>query len=163
MKSAMLQQQVEAQILASYSSLYRLAYVYMKNADDAMDVVQESVYKAMTHWKSVRNGAAIRSWLCRIVINTATDQLRRRAKEVGIEEMPEEGREDIYPDVDLHKLLSRLDERERAIVVLRFFEDMRLQDIAGITGENLNTVKTTLYRTLKKLKMQIEEGELSDE
>ncbi|MDO4355426.1 MAG: RNA polymerase sigma factor [Clostridia bacterium] len=161
MKSAKLQRQVETQILASYPSLFRLAFTYMKNADDAMDVVQESVYKAMMHCDAVRNEAAIRSWLCRIVINTATDQLRRRAREVAIEEVPEEGREDVYSDVDLHKLLGRLDERERTVVVLRFFEDMRLQDIAEITGENLNTVKTILYRSLKKLKIQAEEGEPS--
>lgn len=159
MKSAMLQQQVEAQILASYPSLFRLAYAYMKNADDAMDVVQESAYKAILHSERVRDAQAIRSWLCRIVVNTAKDQLRRRAREVSVEEMPESGREDIYSDPDLHRLLDELNERERTVVVLRYFEDMRLQEIAEITGEKLSTVKTTLYRSLKKLKIRMKKGE----
>lgn len=159
MKSAKLQQQVEAQILASYQSLFRLAYTYMRNADDAMDVVQESVCKAMARCDAVRSEQAIRSWLCRIVINTAMDQLRRRKREVAVEQLPEGGYEDTYSNLDLQRLLNGLNDRERTIVVLRFFEDMRLQDIADITGENLNTVKTTLYRCLKKMRIQLEEGD----
>lgn len=159
MKSAKLQQQVEAQILASYPSLFRLAYTYMKNADDAMDVVQESVCKAMARCDAVRNEQAIRSWLCRIVVNTAMDQLRRRKREITLEQMPESGYEDTYSNPDLQRLLNGLNDRERTIVVLRFFEDMRLQDIADITGEKLNTVKTTLYRCLKKMRIQLEKGD----
>ena len=159
MKSAKLQQQVEAQILASYPSLFRLAYTYMRNADDAMDVVQESVCKAISRYDGIRNEQAIRSWLCRIVVNTAMDQLRRRKREITVEQMPESGYEDTYSNLDLQRLLNELNDRERTIVVLRFFEDMRLQDIAEITGENPNTVKTTLYRCLKKMRIQMEKGD----
>ena len=159
MKSAKLQQQVEAQILASYPSLFRLAYTYMRNADDAMDVVQESVCKAISRYDGIRNEQAIRSWLCRIVVNTAMDQLRRRKREITVEQMPESGYEDTYSNPDLQRLLNGLNDRERTIVVLRFFEDMRLQDIAEITGENPNTVKTTLYRCLKKMRIQMEKGD----
>ena len=159
MKSAKLQQQVEAQILASYPSLFRLAYTYMRNADDAMDVVQESVCKAISRYDGIRNEQAIRSWLCRIVVNTAMDQLRRRKREITVEQMPESGYEDTYSNLDLQRLLNGLNDRERTIVVLRFFEDMRLQDIAEITGENPNTVKTTLYRCLKKMRIQMEKGD----
>ena len=159
MKSAKLQQQVEAEILASYPSLFRLAYTYMRNADDAMDVVQESVCKAISRYDGIRNEQAIRSWLCRIVVNTAMDQLRRRKREITVEQMPESGYEDTYSNLDLQRLLNELNDRERTIVVLRFFEDMRLQDIAEITGENPNTVKTTLYRCLKKMRIQLEKGD----
>ena len=159
MKSAKLQQQVEAQILASYPSLFRLAYTYMRNADDAMDVVQESVCKAISRYDGIRNEQAIRNWLCRIVVNTAMDQLRRRKREITVEQMPESGYEDTYSNLDLQRLLNGLNDRERTIVVLRFFEDMRLQDIAEITGENPNTVKTTLYRCLKKMRIQMEKGD----
>ena len=159
MKSAKLQQQVEAQILASYPALFRLAYTYMRNADDAMDVVQESVCKAISRCDGIRNEQAIRNWLCRIVVNTAMDQLRRRKREITVEQMPESGYEDTYSNLDLQRLLNGLNDRERTIVVLRFFEDMRLQDIAEITGENPNTVKTTLYRCLKKMRIQLEKGD----
>ena len=53
-------------------------------------------------------------------------------------------------------MLDRLDEKERTVVVLRYFHDLKLEDIAGILGENVNTVKARLYRTLKKMRMELE-------
>ena len=158
MNSGTLQQQVEAEILASYPSLYRLAFTYVKNADDAMDVVQESVYKSISTASGVRSPAAIRAWLCRITVNTALDLLRRREREVPADALPDSGREDRYPDTDTLRALDSLDPKERAVIVLRFFEDRKLQEIAAILDENLSTVKTILYRSLKKLKVQLTEG-----
>ena len=133
MSPSSMQQQVESQLLASYESLYRLAYTYVKNPDDAMDVVQESAFKAISRSADVRSPAAIRGWLCRIVVNTAMD-------------------------TDLMQALDLLDERERTVIVLRFFQELKLQEIAQVTGENVNTVKTILYRSLKKLKLELSEG-----
>lgn len=159
MNSGKLQQQVEAQILASYESLYRLAFTYVKNQDDAMDVVQESVCKAISTSSEVRNPAVIKSWLCRIVIHTALDLLRRRSREISSDSLPEAGQEDRYQDTDTLRALDVLDQRERTVVILRFFEDRKLQEIADIMGENLSTVKTILYRSLKKLKIHLTEEE----
>ena len=159
MDSAALQQFVEDQILEQYPALYRLAFTYVKNPDDAMDVVQESVYKAMRGYAQVQNREAVRSWLCRIVVNTALDLLRGRSREVLTDILPESGREDVYADPDLLRALDVLDERERTVVVLRFFQGLKLHEIAQVTGENLNTVKTILYRSLKKLKAYLTEGE----
>lgn len=150
--------QVESQILESYEAMYRLAYTYVKNPDDAMDVVQESVYKAIAGASGLRSGSALNSWLFRIVVNTALDLLRRQSRETTARTLPEEGRGDVYRDLDTLRALDVLDEKERTVVVLRFFEDLKLQDIAEATGDNLSTVKTILYRSLKKLKNQLTEG-----
>ena len=155
-----LQKKVEEQILDSYESMYRLAYTYVKNEEDALDIVQESVYKAIKYSGRVRQEAYIRTWLWRIVMNTAVDFIRKNSKEVATEEMQETGREDTYQDFDTLEALNILDEREKAVVVLRFFEDQKLEDIARILNENTNTVKTVLYRSLKKLKVRLAEGEM---
>ena len=157
-KIAKEQQQVESQLLASYESLYRLAYTYVKNPDDAMDVGQESAFKAISRSADVRSPAAIRGWLCRIVVNTAMDVLRARSRQADAEHIPETGQEDVYQDTDLMQALDLLDERERTVIVLRFFQELKLQEIAQVTGENVNTVKTILYRSLKKLKLELSEG-----
>ena len=154
-----LQKQVETEILNSYESLYRLAYTYVKNADDAMDVVQESVYKAISCSTEVKNKTSMKSWLCRIVINTALDLIRKRTRETLTDEVPELPWEDTYQDEELLRALDVLDNRERTVVVLRFFQDRKLQEIADVMDENLSTVKTILYRSLKKLKVQLTEGE----
>ena len=155
-----LQKKVEEQILDSYEAMYRLAYTYVKNEEDALDIVQESVYKAIKYSGRVRQEAYIRTWLWRIVMNTAVDFIRKNSKEVATEEMQETGREDTYQDFDTLEELNILDEREKAVVVLRCFEDQKLEDIARILNENTNTVKTVLYRSLKKLKVRLAEGEM---
>ena len=68
----------------------------------------------------------------------------------------EEGKEDKYENVDLQKAIDSLEKEDRAVVVLRYFEDMKLEDIAVILNENLSTVKSRLYRSMKKLKLQLE-------
>ena len=54
--------------------------------------------------------------------------------------------------LDLYAAIDRLDSREQAIIRLRFFQDMKLEDIAQVTGTNLNTVKSRLYKSLRKLR-----------
>lgn len=64
--------------------------------------------------------------------------------------------EDIYENIDLKRAIENLDPKDRAIVVLRFFEDRQLGEIAKILDENLNTVKSRLYRVMKKLRLNLE-------
>ena len=76
-----------------------------------------------------------------------------------MEEMPEEGREDERADLDLRRALSKLDAQEREIVVLRYFEEEKLTDIAKVMGLKVNTVKSRLYRAVEKLKRYMEPAE----
>ena len=160
MKTVSLQQKVEDQILDNYEAMYRLAYSYVRNEEDALDIVQESVYKAIKNAGKVQQEAYIRTWLWRIVMNTAVDLIRSRKNETGLEEVGETGKEDTYQDFDTLEALKILEPREKAVIVLRFFEDQKLEDIARTLQENTNTVKTILYRSLKKLRVELTEGEL---
>ena len=160
MKTASLQQKVEEQILDNYEAMYRLAYSYVRNEEDALDIVQESVYKAIKNAGKVQQEAYIRTWLWRIVMNTAVDLIRSRKNETGLEEAGETGKEDTYQDFDTLEALKILEPREKAVIVLRFFEDQKLEDIARTLQENTNTVKTILYRSLKKLRVELTKGEL---
>lgn len=152
--------QVEELILASYGSMYRLAYSYVKNQDDAMDIVQESAYKAIKAAASLRKPNHLKTWLWRIVINTALDFMRRQQTEISCDVPPEPAAEDHYADFDTLEALDALDERERTVIILRFFEDRKIREIADILHQSPNTIKSTLYRSLKKLKIKITEGEL---
>lgn len=160
MKTVSLQQKVEDQILDNYEAMYRLAYSYVRNEEDALDIVQESVYKAIKNAGKVQQEAYIRTWIWRIVMNTAVDLIRSRKNETGLEEAGETGKEDTYQDFDTLEALNILEPREKAVIVLRFFEDQKLEDIARTLQENTNTVKTILYRSLKKLRVELTEGEL---
>lgn len=153
------EEMVEKQLLENYQKYYRLAYSYVKNEDEALDVVQESAYKAMKGYKGIVDVNTISSWIYRIVINTSLDVLRKRKREdIGIIEDYEVGKEDTYTDFDVLHSLKKLEEKDRTVIMLRFFEDLKLKDIAKITGENQNTVKTRLYRALNRLKVDLSEN-----
>ena len=163
MNTPKMQQLVEQELLSSYGSLYRLAFTYVKNESDAMDIVQETAYKAILNAASIQKEAFIKTWLWRIVINTSLEFLRAKQREVCDEFLPEYGKEDVYLDFDTIAALDVLNEKERAVVVLRYFEGRKLQEIADVLEENLNTTKSLLYRSLKKLRVELTEGELCHE
>ena len=148
--------ETEQILTENYERYYRLAYSYMRNEDDALDVVQESAYRAIRDCRKVRNKDYLSTWIYRIVVNTALDMLRRKKKENITEELPEIPVEDQYQDPELRTVLNQLDDKSRTIILLRYFEDLKLEDIADIVGDNLNTVKARLYRSLKKLRLNLE-------
>lgn len=151
--------QIEQILIDGYERFYRLAYSYVQNREDALDVVQESACKAIRDCSQVKNIDCLSTWIYRIVVNTALDLLRKNRNEIPAEEMPEIPWEDKYQELDLKTALSHLDEKSRTVVVLRYFEDMKLEDISRIVDENLNTVKARLYRALKKLRITMEPEE----
>ncbi len=154
-----MRKKVEKELLDNYSKYYRLAYSYVRNESDAMDIVQEGAYKAMKEYTSINHDEYLSSWVYRIVINTALDFLRKKKKEIPWDEEEEMSYEDTYTDYDTLKLLDHLEEDDRIIIILRYFEDQKIEDIAKITGDNINTVKSKMYRALKKLKNYIEISE----
>lgn len=151
------EKETEKILLENYDKYYRLAYSYMKTEQDALDVVQESAYKAIRDCGRVKEKKYIGTWIYRIVVNTALDALRRRGREISLEEgWREESWQPSHEGLELREILDRLDEKEKTVVVLRYFHDLKLEDIAKISGENVNTVKARLYRTLKKMKLELE-------
>ena len=157
-----MEETVAQEILAHYQSYYRLSYSYLKNKEDAMDAVQESAYKAMVKCGHLKNPDAVSSWVYRIVVNTSLDLLRRRAKRpLVLSEQTADlscAQPDEPPDkVDLSAALSLLDEKEHAIIVLRFYENKKISEITQILGENENTVKSRMYRAFKKMKLELEQ------
>ncbi|WEY91195.1 RNA polymerase sigma factor SigV [Bacillus subtilis] len=143
---------------------YRLAFSYVKNQDDALDIVQESIKKALSSVETVRNPETIKSWFYKILVRTAIDFFRKQKKIRVMDdetiEFLSKGKEDHYKDTDLHDALDELPYRYKTIIILRFFEDLKLKETAEITGENTNTVKTRLYRALKLMRIQLTKEDL---
>ena len=134
-----------------------MAYSYVHSENDAQDIVQEAAYKAIYHAKKLKDPDFADTWICRIVINEAMNYIKKNKKTyVELEEV-DVGREEVYEDVDLRAAIDRLSPKDKTIIVLRFFEDMSLEQIAEICDENVNTIKSRLYRTLKKLKIDLQE------
>lgn len=151
-------------IVENQEKFYRIAYSYTRHQEDALDAVQNAVCKALEAYESIKNADAVRTWFYRILVNECLTVLRKRKKTVlaaGAVEQEKVYYEKGYEqDGGLGEELEKLDLDVQGIIKLRFFEEMSLKEISSITGFNLNTVKTKLYRGLKLIKENIQEAEL---
>ena len=138
---------------------YRIAYSYAKNQQDALDIVQTSVEKALRASGGIKEQKYIATWFTRILINTSIDVLRKRKREVLTDTMEDwigARVEEQDENLDLYEALDLLKPEEKTLMILRYFEDLRFQDIAEAMDMNINTVKTKTYSIIKKLKIQME-------
>ena len=143
-------QQLSDYIVAHQEEFYRLAYSYVKNRDAALDVVQESIVKALAKSDTLRRPEYLKTWFYRILLNESMNHHRRAKRLVPLEDTL---LETPVPARDPGERLDLYD----AIVRLRFFEDMKLEEIARVTNTNLNTVKSRLYKSLRRLRELTEE------
>lgn len=154
-----LEKQYEDYVIENKEKHYRIAYSYVKNADDALDIVQEAVFKAYVSLNTLKNLEYMRTWFYRILVNSSLDFLRKQKKVVTMDEeniaVYNDCVFDEYENIDLNNALDELPEDCRSIVILRFFEDLKIEEIAQILDENVNTVKTRLYKSLNKLRIEM--------
>lgn len=152
---------------------YLLAFSYVKNRDTALDMVQEAVYKALKSADRLKDSTYIKTWFYRILVNECLDEIRKSKYAVitdpvtfaeqdlsNSENQDELSQAEI---MDLYKTLSGLESKAKTIITLRYFEDMKLTDIAEVLNENISTVKSTLYRALDILKIQLKGDVFQDE
>lgn len=154
------EKEVKKFIVENKESLYRFAYSYMRNEDDALDVVHDSICKSLNKIDTLKNTDSIKPWIYKILVNCALDYIRKNKKYVAISDnldIYNSSEYDTYKDLDLQRALDELPESYRAVIILRYFEDMKILDIAEILNENTSTIKTRLYKALDKLKLKITE------
>ena len=151
-------------ILENQDRFYRVAYSYTRHQEDALDAVQSAICKALEAHENIKNADAIKTWFYKILINECLTVLKKRGKVVLTADTV--AQEEAYYEKgyeqggDIEQELEKLEMDIQVIIKLRFFEEMSLKEISGITGFNLNTVKTKLYRGLKLLKENIQEADL---
>ena len=151
-------------ILENQDRFYRLAYSYTRHREDALDAVQSAVCKALEAHEGIKNADAVKTWFYRLLMNECLAVLKKRSRVVLTAEAA--GQEEPYyekgyePGGDVEEELEKLETDIQGIIKLRFFEEMSLKEISAVTGLNLNTVKTKLYRGLKLLKENIQEADL---
>ena len=141
--------------------LYRVAFSYLKNEESALDVVQESIEKALKNIEQLKEKEYIKTWFYRILINECLQYIKKNKRIITCElqeiENKIEWNDNITTEgIDIYNHIQKLNEKVRTVIILRFFEDMKIEEIATITKTNVNTVKSRLYKGLKELKNLIE-------
>jgi RNA polymerase sigma-70 factor (sigma-E family) len=145
-------------VAARSPALLRTAYMLTGNRADAEDLLQTALAKTYLAWDRIREREAVDGYVRRVMVNTQTSWWRRRkVDEYPTGQLPEgpAGR-DAAADLDLHDALwtalSDLPRRQRAMVVLRYYEDLSEVETAQVMGVSLGTVKSTTSRALAKLR-----------
>ncbi|MFI1761796.1 SigE family RNA polymerase sigma factor [Streptomyces sp. NPDC020800] len=147
--------------------LLRTARSLTANPCDAEDLLQTALTKTYVAWDRIEDHRALDGYVRRALLNTRTSQWRkRRVDEFACDELPEpepvSGGEDPAERQALHdamwRAISRLPARQRAMVVLRYYEDLSEAQTAEVLGVSVGTVKSAVSRALGKLREDPELG-----
>lgn len=151
-------------IKENQNNFYRLAKSYVKSKEEALDIVQESIYKALTSIEGLKNIEYMKTWMYRIIVNTSITYIRKNKRIVLTDEMPDFicTYTDTAEILDLYNAIDRLSESYKTVIILKYFEDLKIDEIALITNCNVNTVKSRLYSAIDKLKV-IMKGDIYNE
>ena len=146
-----------------FDRLCREAYIRCKYEEDVKEIVQETIYKAYRNIRSLKEPQYFKTWLSRILINVANDYLRNKGmvdleldetsyvKEVVIEDK-------IEIKIDLYNAIDELEDKYKDAIILRYIDDLKIEDISKILDRPVNTIKTHLRKALKDMKKMLKEG-----
>ncbi|SDD74434.1 SigE family RNA polymerase sigma factor [Streptomyces prasinopilosus] len=147
--------------------LLRTARSLTGNPSDAEDLLQTALAKTYVAWERIEDHRALDGYVRRALLNTRTSQWRKRkVDEFACEELPEP---DPAPAADdpaeqqalrdaMWRAIMRLPARQRAMVVLRYYEDLSEVQTAEVLGVSVGTVKSAVSRALGKLRDDAELG-----
>jgi RNA polymerase sigma-70 factor (sigma-E family) len=143
-------------VVARSAALLRTAYLLTGNRADAEDLLQVTLAKTYLAWHRIREREALDGYVRRVMVNTQNSVWRRKRPETLHDQVPDVSGRDQHADTDLHDALwtalGTLSKKQRAIVVLRYYEDLSEADTAALLGISVGTVKSTTSRALAALR-----------
>ncbi|HEY9522598.1 MAG TPA: SigE family RNA polymerase sigma factor [Thermopolyspora sp.] len=146
-------------VRARGSALYRYGYVLAGNAEDAADLVQEALLRLGDNWSRVRKKENPEGYVRTIMARRHISWWRRRRREHLVASIPDNGHSDgdvdrLSADTGMWAELSALPKRQRAVLVLRYYEDLSDREIATVLGISPGTVRSQASRALATLRIR---------
>ena len=139
--------------------LYRTALCYLGSEAQALDVLDEAVYRGLRSLKQLRQPEFFDTWLTRILIRECARELKRRSRFQPLETLPEPSSEELDA-LPLREAIDRLPKELRDVVILRFFSGYTQAETARALDLPQGTVATRQRRALQLLKLDLEEAYL---
>lgn len=161
------EEEVAALFRRHYAPMCRLAFVILADAHAAEEVVMDAMLKTFSGWGRIRDVASSEAYLRRAVVNGCRSRIRRKSVESrgsvviknrmrGPDEWADAGIEDRR---DVWRAVQGLPERQRACVVLRYFEDLPEAEIAELMECSVGTVKSQLHKARARLEKSLAASE----
>ena len=150
------------------NDLYKLAYSYLKNEEDAKDILQDAAIDIYTSIKNLKDEKAFKKWAEQIFVNKCKNFLKKKKKnEIPTDFNSMERFVEVVSNIletennlDFNLLISKLDEEERMVIILYYSDKYKIKEISRILRMNENTVKIKLHRARKKIEKMKKGGDL---
>lgn len=147
-------------IMDNKEHLYKCAYYYLGDSEDAVEAVQETACRAYTNRKKFKSDKrALKAWITKILVNYCKDVYKRRSKVMPIDDFQKvKGIEDTYyvePIVENYttfNIIKKIRQPYKEVLILRFIRDMKIKDIAKILDKPESTIKSQVQRAVQLFK-----------
>ena len=137
--------------------LYRTAFAYVKNKEDALDIIQETVYKAYISIDKLKEPKYFNTWVTKILINNAITFMKKNSKIIYLEENELNNISCLEYNsdekLDLLYAVDELEEKIKKVIILKYLNDLTICEVAKVLEIPEGTVKTYLNKGLSKLKI----------
>ena len=142
---------------ACFPRLTRTVYLMVHDQSLAEDIAQEALYRMLKHWRTVSTYDRPEAWARRVAIRIAVRDLQRRAVRPGKERLAAVVPVEHFPDPDVAVAVAALAPMQRAAVVLFYWDDLPVREIAEVLEVSESTVKQHLHRARHRLAVSLGE------
>jgi RNA polymerase sigma-70 factor (ECF subfamily) len=156
------------QLMQNYQShVYNVAFSYTKDQENALDIAQNVFYKAYKNLNSFRGDSQFKTWLTRIAYNESQNWVKKNKRHVNMEALATHSNsvsqeDDLLANENktlLLRSLYQLNTRYRLAVILRYYENYSIREIAHTLNCSEGVVKSMLFRSIQKLKIYLKDHE----
>ena len=146
--------------------LYKMAFLYVKDEQDALEVIHETVYRAFLNIEKLKKAKFFNTWITKILINVSIDFLKKKGKNEMLDEstpiIKEKCEISTEEKLDLYNAIDLLNDNYKTVIIMMYFNDMKIKDISKVMEIPENTVKTYLRRAKQALGEVLKEGYLNE-
>lgn len=146
--------------------LYKMAFLYVKDEQDALEVIHETVYRAFLNIEKLKKAKFFNTWITRILINVSIDFLKKKGKNEMLDEstpiIKEKCEISTEEKLDLYNAIDLLNDNYKTVIIMMYFNDMKIKNISKVMEIPENTVKTYLRRAKQALGEVLKEGYLNE-
>ena len=150
-----------------FDRLYKEAYLRCKHEEDAKEIVQETIYKAYRSIKKLKEPKYFKTWLSRILINVANDYMRENGT-IDLTHEESDYIKEVHKDnqveikIDLYNAIDELEDKYKDVIILRYVDDLKIEEISKILERPVNTIKTHIRKAIKDMKNLLKEDYIND-
>ncbi len=143
-------------IMDRKNEYYKLAFVYMKNKDDALDALEDMILIVYSKIKSLKKEDAFYSWSKKILVSCCLNKIRKQKKIILFDHLEQESKSNDFiakdQELDLEKELEKLSPKHMEVIKLRYYLDLDYETISKITNTPIGTIKSRIFNGLRNLR-----------